>query len=357
MKRTTSEWSVRMLVDMRERINPDAEYQRGLVWSEAQQRLLIDSLLRGYDMPKLYFRKLPEGGRYLYEVVDGKQRLTAMWLYLSDEFRLPMGAEFEGLGKLGSKSWSELPEPARDRLQFAKVTISEIDEATEDEVAELFLRLQKGEPLRAAEKRNAVRGPVRTFINVKLATHPVFPHLGIPNRRFTWHELAAITLKLIIAGGPATVKGADLGDLYEDQTFDPDGQWANDAIVTLDDLEKVARIAPGMISTRWAYVDLSLSLRRLRATGTPWEPSDVAGFFQEFELERKDAATRLADFREEIADLDMTTPVASGDRSLLEIAPDMFAYVQAFSREGATEENIRIRFEVMSRRLQALLDR
>jgi hypothetical protein len=82
MRQSTSEWTVRMLTDLRERIDTESEYQRGQVWSVAQRRLLIDSLLRGYDIPKIYLRKLPDGGSRLYEVVDGKQRLTAIWGFL-----------------------------------------------------------------------------------------------------------------------------------------------------------------------------------------------------------------------------------------------------------------------------------
>ena len=53
MRKETSEWSIRMLVDLQNRINVDAEYQRGKVWSRAQQALLIDSILRSFDIPKI----------------------------------------------------------------------------------------------------------------------------------------------------------------------------------------------------------------------------------------------------------------------------------------------------------------
>ena len=79
MRRETSEWSVRMLADFQSRINVDAEYQRGKVWSQPQQALLIDSVMRGFDIPKIFLRKLPDGNPYLFDVIDGKQRLTAIW--------------------------------------------------------------------------------------------------------------------------------------------------------------------------------------------------------------------------------------------------------------------------------------
>jgi hypothetical protein len=345
-----------MLTDVRERIDTESEYQRAQVWSVAQQRLLIDSLLRGYDIPKIYLRKLAEGGPRLYEVVDGKQRLTAIWRFLGNDFRLSSDVYIEGIGQLGRKRWSELSAAAQDRLQFAKITVSELEEATSDEVAELFLRLQAGEPLRAAEKRNAILGPVRDFVANRLATLPVFSHLGIPDRRFTWHELGAIALLLTIRGGPATLKGADLNDLYEDQGFDPNGETARLTIQWLNQLDAVAQISPGAITTRWGFVDLLLCLMRLDQEGTTWTGQDVMDFFLAFENERKEAATRLAEFRAEVSELDPSEMDAQ--EAVLElpaVKPDMFSYVQAFSREGATEENVRVRSEVMCRRLTTQL--
>ena len=175
MRKETSEWSVRMLADFEPRINVDAEYQRGKVWSRPQQALLIDSILRGFDIPKIYLRKRQDGGRVLFDVIDGKQRLTAIWRFFSDDFRLLKTQEaFPGLGILGGKCWSELPEKAKDKLQFANVTITKIEDASDEEIRELFLRLQKGEPLNAAERRNAMAGPVRDFVaNILGGTQPM----------------------------------------------------------------------------------------------------------------------------------------------------------------------------------------
>ncbi len=36
-------------------IRPNPEYQRGLQWKRPQQQLLIDSVFRGYPLPRFYF--------------------------------------------------------------------------------------------------------------------------------------------------------------------------------------------------------------------------------------------------------------------------------------------------------------
>ena len=71
-------------------IDENAPYQReGAVWSLEQQQLFIDSLLNGYDVPKIYLHDLR--GKHptkVYAIVDGKQRLTTIWRFLRGPVRL-----------------------------------------------------------------------------------------------------------------------------------------------------------------------------------------------------------------------------------------------------------------------------
>ena len=336
-----------MLVDLQGRMDVEAEYQRGLVWSDAQQKLLIDSLLRGFDVPKLYLRRNATGSTHLFQVVDGKQRLTAIWRFFQDELPLPRGTIISGLGDLGRKTFSELPTDAQDVLQFRVVSVTEIQEATDDDVAEQFLRLQRGEPLNAAEKRRAIAGPARSMVaGIQRAHSELFQVLGLPNRRFAWDELSAIAILLVRAGGPTSLKGADLTELYEQSEIDSDGRLLTEVGRILDDLEQIAACSVGAIKTRWAYVDLVGALLERREELERLGPQEVMNRFLRFEIERRAAGTALSDF------------VISGgeeEEALrdLGIESDMFRYVQAFAREGARRENIQIRVEVLTARLTA----
>ena len=244
----------------RHRMNVDAEYQRGKVWSTAQQALLIDSILRGFAVPTIFVRKVADGGQRLFDVIDGKQRLTAMWHFLSDDIRLlRTSSDLPDLGDLSGKCWSELSASAQDKLQFASITVSTIEEATREEIHEFFLRLQKGEPLNAAERRNAMIGPVRDFVATQLAEHRLWETTGISSRRFGIHEHSAIALALVKAGEPTSLKGADLERLYEDQDFEPDGETARGTLALLDALHKISRSKPRVLRTRWGSCRLGLS--------------------------------------------------------------------------------------------------
>ncbi len=341
-----------MLADFQGRINVEAEYQRGKVWSKAQQALLIDSILRGFDIPKIFLRKLPDGSEHLFDVIDGKQRLTAIWHFISDDLRLlrNIGA-YEDLGDLGGKCWSELPDDAKDRLQFANITVSKIEEATEDEIHELFLRLQRGEPLNAAERRNAMSGPVRNFVADKLAAHSLWVETGLRSARYGIHEHAALILALVMKGGPTALKGADLYRLYEENDFDPSGQVTNRTLRILDALREIAALERGAIRTRWGLVDLTLVLMRLEDNKTKLEPTQMMDFFREFEQERRSVGATISELQTKLVELSADDSPPPDEIELSQIPSDMLSYYLAFSREGATEENIATRSEILYQKL------
>src|SRR5690606_18884256 len=72
-------WKVERLVRDQAEINLNPAWQRGPAWKPPRQVLLIDSILRGMDIPKIYLRALPAGGLHAYDAVDGQQRLRAIW--------------------------------------------------------------------------------------------------------------------------------------------------------------------------------------------------------------------------------------------------------------------------------------
>ena len=357
MRKETSEWSIRMLADFQSRINVEAEYQRAQVWSQAQQALLIDSIMRGFDIPKIFLRKLPDGSPQLFDVIDGKQRLTAIWGFVTNQFPLlTTSAPFPEIGDLGGKRWFELPEKAKDRLQFANMTVSKIEDATDDEIRELFLRLQKGEPLRAAEKRNAVAGPVRDFVAGSLARHSLWPKSGIRESRYGWHEHSAIILALARSGGPTGLKGADLQQLYEVDDFDPLGSDASLAKYLLDTLEKINDAGQENIRTRWGIVDLSITLIKFRVNNLDVSPAKIMKFYEEFESERRRVSQILSDLQTEVIELSVDEDYLSNEVELPQIQRDMFEYYMAFSREGATKENTERRSAIMYQRIREFLD-
>ena len=180
--------------------NPDYQRESG-VWSTEKKQLFLDSLLNGYDIPKIYLHDLREDrSNRQYAIVDGKQRLAAIWDFLSDQIALapdfeltttvstshiPPGSVFSGL----SSDWKE-------RFKSIALDVVLIKQATEDDIEELFSRLNNGEPLNAAENRNA-RGGRMTDLIRDTAKHPFFAgNVRFSDRRYQYRDVATKLLAI-----------------------------------------------------------------------------------------------------------------------------------------------------------------
>src|SRR5690242_10419549 len=73
-------------------LTANAEYQRGVVWKDAQRKRLIDSVMRGYPIPLIYLhyisREVAGAKREDFEIIDGQQRIDALYAYKEGAFKL-----------------------------------------------------------------------------------------------------------------------------------------------------------------------------------------------------------------------------------------------------------------------------
>ena len=227
MKRNRHDWAVFSVNRRKPKIDPKPAYQRGPVWSVSDQQLFIDSILRDFDIPKLYLRKI-DGAQYQWEVIDGQQRLRAIWGFLSDEYPVPDDSDPIGAHSIAGKFYSDLPEDLVDHLDAYELSIVTVEEAEDQEVEDMFLRLQNGTPLNSAEKRNAISGSIRDFIQ-DTANESKLMNISVPfrNTRYSYDEVAAQMLAIEMHGGPTNVRAAQLKSLYQDnKTFNKNSQVA-----------------------------------------------------------------------------------------------------------------------------------
>lgn len=169
--------------DDKENIDLEPVYQRkGHIWSQAQKQGLVDTILNGFDVPKLYFADFTllnsslNDKRKKYAVIDGKQRLLSIFGFFEGEFTLNKDFLYfdDPSLQLGGLSYSDLmanyPRIAR---RFDNYNLSVMSVVTDDEakISELFVRLNTSKPLVGAEIRNAMVGEVPDLIR-DLVLHP-----------------------------------------------------------------------------------------------------------------------------------------------------------------------------------------
>ncbi len=200
--------------------------------------MLVDTILRDYDVPKLYWRKTGSKPD-TYDVVDGQQRLRAIWQFFDGEFRLPKDADPIDGRAIAGCSYEELPDEIRMTFDVYALDVVVLEDTDEDEVREMFLRLQNGTSLKAQEKRNAYPGKMRDFVR-ETSKHSFFSKVGFSNSRFTHDHIAAQMVCLELAGGPTNIRDADLNRMYREQkAFDSKSSEAKAVVKVLNVLNEI----------------------------------------------------------------------------------------------------------------------
>jgi len=180
MKRQVQDWRLPRLQKEQTRIT-FPEYQREKeLWSQEAKIRLIDSIFKDIDIPKLYFNL---NDKKQYEVVDGQQRLWAIWEYLSNQYGCPLGGEV--------KRFADLNVSEKKVIQNYTLQITVFNDADDDFLREHFARLQLGTPLVTGEKLNALSGKMKEFVFEKLIKYAFVKKLGIPKKRFAKQTLGA----------------------------------------------------------------------------------------------------------------------------------------------------------------------
>ncbi len=213
-------WPITTVFGIQERIDTNPDFQRPAVWSRPQKQLLIDTILRGYDIPKFYWRKVGKKPDR-YDVIDGQQRLRAIWEFQKEEYGLPKEAEPIDGHPVASLKYAALPDDLRKHFDIYPLDVVVVQDTDEDEVREMFLRLQNGTTLKAQERRNAMPGNMRIFVK-ELSEHMFFENCAFTNSRFAFDHVAAQMTLIELNGGPTSVRDANLNAMYEqNQAFDP----------------------------------------------------------------------------------------------------------------------------------------
>ena len=98
MKREIEKWSVEQICKLI-KLNPatletapdtvikvNIEYQRGVIYSAEKQASVIESILKDFAIPSIVLWKNVDDNTY--DVIDGKQRLTSIFLFLSGNLQI-----------------------------------------------------------------------------------------------------------------------------------------------------------------------------------------------------------------------------------------------------------------------------
>lgn len=219
--------SLLIVYSERAEIQLNPSYQRiGGIWTPEKRQLLIDSLINGFDVPKLYFHefvppKRINGKTYRYAIVDGQQRLQTIWDFIAG--KIALAEDFEYLRdpgiKLGGLGYSQLAERfphIKSRFDATPLDITTIRTDDLELIEDMFSRLNEAVPLNAPEKRNAFGGPMPAAIRKVAALAFFTKHIPFPDKRYRHRDLAAKFMFIEYQKDIVNTKKADLDAFVRD---------------------------------------------------------------------------------------------------------------------------------------------
>lgn len=159
-------WSI---VEIYQKINKGSlilspAYQRNAIWTVDKQTSFIESIFMDLLIPPIYVVEIP-GENMLedssYEVVDGKQRLTAIFNFIKNDYKLKKRALEYFTDIYGDKNYSEIESDFSSEIKNLLSSVLDIYVITANSPEftkyDIFSRLNKGsEKLRVNEIRKAI---------------------------------------------------------------------------------------------------------------------------------------------------------------------------------------------------------
>ncbi|MDH6355836.1 hypothetical protein M2132_002186 [Dysgonomonas sp. PH5-45] len=336
MKIRIANWKVKTLNSKIEKINPAPQYQRTSVWSETKKKLLIDSMLRGYDLPKFYLRATPNDPLYEYEVTDGQQRIRAITEFMSEDRDEKYHLDSTIINGVNTNNldYANLGE-LKDSFDNYELNIAIIDETTPEEIRSLFARLQMGAQLNQVELRHALASNIGSAIFSVVENHPFFANCKIPNIRFKHQDYLDHVMTIVYNLGKTDVKAKNIEKLYKDLA-DATGDIFQDYIrktnTVLDWMNDLNNLQKGIFKNKWTFVDTFWLL--------------YAKFDQIKEIENEKFVEQLKLFEQRRLTNHRNPTDLINDPASTAYDKDLYDYIIAFKYSGNLSSNLEIRNKV-----------
>ncbi|MBP2644158.1 MAG: hypothetical protein H6Q67_2045 [Firmicutes bacterium] len=159
------------------RLDMEPPYQRLSVWSSEYKKFFIDSVLNNFPCPTIFLNiETNPDGKTIYHVIDGKQRLTAIFEFIKDGFKTAKNANYD----IADKYFSELTEAQRTEFFEYTFTVENISGATTTVLNDVFDRLNRNvAKLTDQELRHAKYSGEFISLVEALAGDPIWKDLGI----------------------------------------------------------------------------------------------------------------------------------------------------------------------------------
>lgn len=131
----------------------DPPYQRGRVWTDEQAEAFVGALIAGVSMPPVFIRR-DRSFQVPDEVLDGKQRITAMCRFMKGE--ISAVNPFTGL----RYRYEDLDIVAQRLVRFTGITVKFVNLKTLSDCAKFYVTLNSAGTPHTSEEIDRVKAMI-----------------------------------------------------------------------------------------------------------------------------------------------------------------------------------------------------
>jgi hypothetical protein len=202
-----------------DRLEMDPPYQRKSVWSQSYRDYFIDTVLNDYPAPAIFLHKetTPEG-MTKYSVIDGKQRLTTVFMFANNLFPTSSNLSVVPLRDMYFKDLSDEYKKLFWDYTFAVEHIPSTDEPI---IANMFDRINRNvarltsQELRHAKFSGVFISDAEILTEQMMATLPVnFPNLALQSRKQMKDVELTAQLLLLLEEGPKSYSQIGIDEAF-----------------------------------------------------------------------------------------------------------------------------------------------
>lgn len=211
----------------------DPPYQRRSVWNQEYKDYFIDTILLGYPCPAIFlYEEINPDGTQKYSVVDGKQRLSTVFLFAQGEF--PVGDEARET-RLRQKYFGDFDDDTKRRFWSYAFSVEYLPSANENIINDVFDRINRNtsrltrQELRHARFAGRFIKSSEELAEWMLRQLPQnFPNLAARSYRQMKDVELVAQLLLLLEVGPRSYSQDDLDEAFSER----DAAWEGEAEIT-----------------------------------------------------------------------------------------------------------------------------
>lgn len=284
----------------RNRLDLDPPYQRRSVWNQSYKDYFIDTILQSYPAPAIFlYEEMTPQGVASYHVVDGKQRLTAIFEFVQGIFPVADSAE---KSELRGKYFGDLDDVTKKEIWLYQFSVEYLPTDQESVINNIFDRINRNTSrLTAQELRHAQFGgefiTAAEDLSVWMENElpPNFPSITPRSRRQMKDVEFVAHILLLLELGPKGYSTAQMDQAFSER----DLEWEHRETAT-EAFRTVTATIAAILADPTSGLDLARSRLKNQADCYSLYGA-VDSLLKEGKLPGSDvAATRLASFVERI---------------------------------------------------------